>query len=350
MRNPMQTSMTLILAKHGLPSAIVEALHLQAKQAPPPSPWMGEGGDGGEKFDDPTPTSVLPRQRGRNVCCGLLLLVLVVLFLGGCGQRAPAPTAEVVVVSRPAIPADPGDAAWQDVPVHASPLLLQDMVEPRLLTASTGGVHVRAITDGTRVAFRIDWKDGTKDDLPGAARFSDAVAVQLPTTAGADAPAPQMGEKGRPVEVTFWRAAWQATVDGRPDSIAELYPGASVDHYPFDAASLEKGSKVQQEMAARYAPALALGNRMAGPRERPVEDLVAEGPGTLTTAKATDSNGRGRRTETGWSVVISRKLPQGLEPGKRSQVAFAVWEGSHQEAGARKMRTGWIPIVVEAKK
>jgi DMSO reductase family type II enzyme heme b subunit len=255
-----------------------------------------------------------------------------------------------VVVSRPAIPADPGDAAWQDAPVHASPLLVQDMVEPRLLTASTGGVHVRAVTDGTRVAFRIDWTDGTRDDLPGAGRLTDAVAVQLPTTVSADAPAPQMGEKGRPVEITFWRAAWQATVDGRKDTIAELYPGASVDHYPFEAAALEKGSKAQQEMAARYAPALALGNRMAGPRERPVEDLIAEGPGTLTTAKATDSNGRGRRTETGWSVVISRKLPQGLEPGKRSQVAFAVWEGSHQEAGARKMRTGWIPIVVEAKK
>jgi hypothetical protein len=123
-----------------------------------------------------------------------------------------------------------------------------------------------------------------------------------------------------------------------------------VDHYPFEAPSLEKGSKVQREMAARYAPALALGNRMAGPRERPVEDLIAEGPGTVTTARSTDSNGRGQRTETGWSVVISRKLPQGMSPGRRSQVAFAVWEGTHQEAGARKMRTGWVPIVVEAKK
>lgn len=61
MRNRMQTSMTLNLAKHGLPSAIVETLHLQAKQAPPPSPWMGEGGDGGERFADVTPTCVLPR-------------------------------------------------------------------------------------------------------------------------------------------------------------------------------------------------------------------------------------------------------------------------------------------------
>lgn len=281
---------------------------------------------------------------------GLAHLLLAVLVLAACGQKPPATTAEVVVVSQPAIPSDPTDGAWQNVPVHASALMLQDMVEPRLLKASTAEVRVRAITDGTRIAFRIDWTDATKDDLPGAARFSDAVAVQLPATVAADAPAPQMGEKGRAVEITFWRAAWQATVDGRKESITELYPGASVDHYPFEAASLEKGSAAQREMAARYAPALALGNRMAGPRERPVEDLIAEGPGTVTTARSTDSTGRGQRTETGWSVVISRKLPQGMSPGKRSQVAFAVWEGAHQEAGARKMRTGWVPIVVEAKK
>jgi hypothetical protein len=269
--------------------------------------------------------------------------------LVACGQKPPMPTAEVVVASRPALPSDPGDAAWQSAPVHVSPLMLQDMVEPRLLKPSTAEVRVRAITDGTRIAFRLDWNDSTKDDLPGAARFSDAVAVQLPTVMAADAPAPQMGEKGRPVEITFWRASWQATVDGRKDSIAELYPGATVDHYPFEAASLEKGSPAQREMAARYAPALALGNRMGGPRERPVEDLIAEGPGTLTAAKAAESNGRGQRTETGWSVVITRRLPQGLTPGKRSQVAFAVWEGARQEAGARKMRTGWVPILVEAK-
>jgi hypothetical protein len=139
-------------------------------------------------------------------------------------------------------------------------------------------------------------------------------------------------------------------VDGRGQSITDLYPGATVDHYPFEAASLEKGSSAQREMAARYAPALALGNRMAGPRERPVEDLIAEGPGTLTPATAAGSDGRGQRTADGWSVVISRKLPQALAPGKRSQVAFAIWEGSHQEAGARKMRTGWVPMVIEAKK
>jgi hypothetical protein len=267
-----------------------------------------------------------------------------------CQKAPPTSTAEVAVVGRASVPSDPNDAAWQDVPVHLAALLPQDLMEPRLLKPTTAEVRVRAITDGTRIALRLDWADSTKSDLPGPDRFSDACAVQFPAKVTAEMAAPQMGEKGKPVEITFWRAAWQATVDGRGDTIKDLYPGATVDHYPFQAAPLEKDPQAQREMEARYSPARALGNRMAGPRERPVEDLIAEGPGTLAPAPTAASAGRGRRTESGWSVLISRNLPEGLGPGKRSQVAFAVWEGSHDEAGSRKMRTGWIPIVVEAKR
>jgi hypothetical protein len=279
-----------------------------------------------------------------------LLLILAALVLAACQKAPPTSTAEVLVVSRPSLPSGPTDAVWNDVPVHVAPLILQDMVEPRLLKPSTADVRVRAITDGTRLALRLEWTDSTKDDLPGPAHFSDACAVQFLAKAAAEIPAPQMGEQGKPVEITFWRASWQATVDGRGDTIKDLYPNAAVDHYPYQAASLDQGSPAQREMEARYAPARALGNRMSGPRERPVEDLVAAGPGTVTPARSAGSDGRGRRTKDGWSVLISRPLPDGLAPGKRSQVAFGVWEGSQQEGGSRKMRTGWIPIVVEAKK
>jgi hypothetical protein len=279
-----------------------------------------------------------------------LLILLAILVPMACQKAPPTSTAEVMVVSRASLPSDPSDGVWNDAPVHVAPLILQDMVEPRLLKPSTSEVRVRAITDGTRIVLRLDWTDPTKDDLPGAARFSDACAVQFPAKAAAEMPAPQMGEQGKPVEIAFWRASWQATVDGRGDTIKDLYPGATVDHYPFQASPLDKGSQPQREMEARYAPARALGNRMAGPRERPVEDLIAEGPGTLSAVPPAGSDGRGRRTSDGWSVQISRRLPEGLVPGQRSQVAFAVWEGAQQEAGSRKMRTGWIPIVVEGKK
>jgi hypothetical protein len=267
----------------------------------------------------------------------------------GCRKAVPPPVTEVRAISSTAIPADPADVAWRNAPEYVAKLLLQDIVEPRLVKLSTELVRVRAIRNGSEVAFRLEWADATENSLPGAARFSDACAIQVPAKIEPTVPAPQMGERNRPVEITYWCAAWQATVDGRGDSIKDIYPNASVDHYPFEAKSLEKGSPAQREMALRYAPARALGNTMAGPRHSPVQDLIAEGPGTIIPATTPGSNGRGTREADGWAVVIVRRLPTGLSPAAPSQIAFAVWDGAGEEIGSRKMRTAWIPLVFEEK-
>lgn len=89
---------------------------------------------------------------------------------------------------------------------------------------------------------------------------------------------------------------------------------------------------------------------MAGPRAVPVQDLVAEGPGTLRPAEKTVSTGSGKHAQEGWTVILIRPLPNGVQPGGRTQVAFAVWEGSRQEVGSRKMRTGWIPLSLGSAK
>jgi len=284
--------------------------------------------------------------------CGITapLLTFLALVLPPPAEAAQPTSAEVIAVRRAALPANPDDPAWRQAPVYTAALILQDMVEPRLLQPGTDKVNVRAITDGTQVAFQLEWVDTTKDDLPGLGKYSDGCAVQLPASTQPDVPAPQMGEIGRPVEITYWRAFWQGAVDGREDSIKALYPNASVDHYPFEAASLEPGSEAQQAMAKRYAPARALNNPMAGPRPRPVEDLIADGPGSVRPAEKTQSNGRGNWTPQKWTVVLSRPVPKGVEPGSRTQVAFAVWQGSHLESGARKMRSVWIPLLIEKGK
>jgi DMSO reductase family type II enzyme heme b subunit len=274
------------------------------------------------------------------------LALLVLAAAAACnGAHEPVAT-EVVAVRHAPLPTDPGDRAWTHARPFPAPLVPQDMVEPRLVTPSTRQVTVRALSDGTRVAFRLDWADGTRDDRPATGSFADGCAVQLPARVEPDVPAPQMGEPGRPVEVAYWRASWQAVVDGRPDTIAAIHPNAVVDHYPFEAAALEPGSPDQRAMAARYAPARALGNDMAGPRTQPLQDLVAEGPGTLRPGPA-HSEGHGMRTADGWSVVLARPLPEGMAPGRRGQIAFAVWDGANQEAGARKMRSVWIPFTLE---
>lgn len=280
-------------------------------------------------------------------CLALCCIPAVLLAAAGCAGPPAAPATEVVAVRIDRLPEDPADPAWSGAPAYRAELILQDLVEPRLLEPSTPSVLVRALTDGSRVAFRLEWDDATRDEVPDVARFSDACAVQLPHTTEADVPDPQMGNPGRPVEITLWRASWQAWVDGRQDDIHAIYPNAAIDHYPFQAASLEPGSDAQRQMELRYAPARRLGNRMEGPRERPVEDLVAEGPGTLSAAGEQVSAGRGARSETGWRVVIVRPLPERLGPGARSEIAFAVWNGATQEVGARKMRSAWIPLLVE---
>jgi hypothetical protein len=224
-------------------------------------------------------------------------------------------------------------------------MIPQDLVEPRLMNPSTAEVKVRALTNGTEIAFRLEWLDENQSDTPGPARMVDACAVQIPQKIDKEPPDPQMGMMGKLVQVTYWRADWQAAVDGRGDTIRDLYPNAAIDHYPFEAKPLEPGSQAQKEMASRYAPARTLGNIRSGPRAQPVEDLIASGPGTLAPGPSLGSTGRGRHDKVGWSVVMRRPLPEGLAPGQRDQVAFAVWQGSQREAGSRKMRTGWIPLL-----
>jgi hypothetical protein len=291
----------------------------------------------------------------------LLFVLVFTSIAAGCSQcgAAPAPSPDVLAETRATLPTDPDDPMWRDLPVHVAPLLLQDLVEPRLMEPSTTQVRVSAVASGDKIAFRLEWDDAEPDDLPMAGHFADACAIQVPVELAADLPAPQMGEPDRTVEITYWRASWQAVVDGRGDSIRDIYPGATVDHYPFEAGSLgleddvdefavhEPGSADQVAMANRYAPARALGNTMAGPRTSPVEDLLAEGPGSLAPGPPTDSAGMGVRTDTGWAVVLSRRLPNGVQSTGRGQIAFAVWQGSNDESGARKMRTGWVPLVVE---
>ena len=273
-------------------------------------------------------------------------ILLILLLTAGC-RRVQTPTVEVNIAPVKEITLDPNAAVWNDVSLHVSKMIPQDLVDPRLMEPSTAEVQVKAITDGSQIAFRMEWLDATQNDVPGPKHFIDGCAVQLPAKADPNVPAPQMGETGKTVEISFWRADWQAIVEGRADAITSIYPNALIDHYPSEAKSLQGNPQALAEAASRYAPAAALGNRRTGPRDQPVEDLISEGPSTLSPAPAAISKGKGVKTKDGWAVVISRPLPNGLSAATPSQVAFAVWEASHTEVGARKMRTGWVPLIMK---
>jgi hypothetical protein len=273
----------------------------------------------------------------------------ILLLAAGC-KKAPAPTTEVVAISIAQLPANPADAAWEAVPEYVAKLIPQDLVEPRLAQPSTPEVRVQAMTNGTEIAFRLRWVDQDRKDTETPGQFVDACAVQVPTKLTPNPPAPQMGEAGSSVQIVYWRADWQAWVNGRADNIKSIYPNAEITHYPFQAKSLAPDSPEQKEMAKRFAPADAAGNRRQGPRQSPVESLMAEGPGTLTPNPSLAVKGNGVRTQDGWAVMIVRPLPDGLVPHVRTSVAFAVWQGANKEAGARKMRSGWAPLTIREKK
>lgn len=285
----------------------------------------------------------------RNVKQMIFLALLLSLVSAGC-KKTPVESTEVLAVPVAQLPSGPGDRAWDNAPEYLAKLIPQDLVEPRLTQASTPEVRVQAVTNGSEIAFRLRWMDPEQNDVEQPGKFVDACAVQVPSKLLPNPPAPQMGELGGAVQIVYWRADWQAWVNGRGDTIKDIYPNAEVTHYPFQAASLPKDSPEQQEMAQRYAPAAAVGNRRQGPRPSPVESLIAEGPGTLAPNPAIAVKGKGERTKEGWSVMMVRPLPDGLAPKARTSIAFAVWQGANNEAGARKMRSGWAPLSVQEKK
>src|SRR5262245_19261852 len=91
------------------------------------------------------------------------------------------------------VPADdPSSKTWDDAPETVVPLAAQQMAPPVLPSAGLLELRASALHDGETIAFRIRWDDELVDDLDAVHRFHDAVAVMLPTAAGAP-PAITMG-------------------------------------------------------------------------------------------------------------------------------------------------------------
>mgnify|MGYP006337453555 FL=1 len=146
------------------------------------------------------------------------LTILALLFTTSC-NKVQVPTAEVNVAQVKEITLDPNAAVWEAVSLHASKMILQDLVEPRLLEPSTSEILVKAISNGSEIAFRLEWLDESQSDLPGPKHFIDGCAVQLPSKVDPNVPAPQRGEDGKTVEISYWRAVGQAMLVGRADNV-----------------------------------------------------------------------------------------------------------------------------------
>jgi DMSO reductase family type II enzyme heme b subunit len=286
----------------------------------------------------------------------IILLTSLPALLSGCSRGPQIDMQQVAAkfVKGELPKGDPASALWNSATEHPAKLMVQDVTEPRLIEPGVELVRVRALHNGEWVVFRLEWDDPTEDLIPAPNRSCDAAAVQFPLAGGADLPDAAMGQVGKGVRIWYWKAVWQDDADraaaGKGDRVAALYPNAKIDHYPFEANPAER-----DEMAKRYAPAMAAGNPiLARPNAGPVQVLVAEGFGTTAVSGTQPSAGRGIWRKGGWTTTIARPLNGGpglgiLEAGQRSYVAFAVWDGAKRHTGSRKMRSGWIPLLLAAK-
>jgi len=239
---------------------------------------------------------------------------------------------------------DPHAEEWGEVAPFEVLIQPQQVATPTLAESSVGSLLVRSLHDGSQIAFHLEWGDEAKDELEAMARFRDAVAVQLPAAPGAP-PSVTMGAPDAPVHILHWKASWQADVDTGRKSVKDAFPNAFNDVVPEGLMG--------DEAARVFYPGIQAGNPLSQPeRGTPVEELVAEGFGSLTTQEEQRAVGRGIFADGRWRVVIAVPMQGGdgqatLEPGGRTSVAFAVWNGGAANRGARKQWGDWTPIEIE---
>ncbi|MCZ7582041.1 MAG: ethylbenzene dehydrogenase-related protein [Deltaproteobacteria bacterium] len=242
---------------------------------------------------------------------------------------------------------------WQDAPYLDVPVLKQNVASPQLAEASVASVRVQAVTDGDNVAWRLSWDDPTPDGVVDSGQFSDGVAIEFPIDLGA---IPMMGHRGAKVQILYWKAQWQKDLDVGFQDVQDLHPNYWADLYWFAEGEFPYPipQAFEDPRSLQWFIAHEAGNPMAVfSRTQPVEELVAEGFGTLTHQPESASRGKGVWTDGRWAVVITRPLKTSdpldhqFAADGPEQVAFAVWQGSDENVGGRKHWTNWIPFTVQ---
>jgi hypothetical protein len=271
--------------------------------------------------------------------CALRSLGFVILlaFLGSLVAHAQAVKLMAKFVNQELLP-DPTAQVWNEVQPVTIALRPQQIARPFGGGASKE-LSVQALHNGRLIAFLLEWADATKDqEAAQTDRFSDAVAVQFPVELEAN-PSPFMGDAQNAVNIWQWQAAWQRDIDeGGLADVDRTYPPYA-DEVPY-------GIYVARDV----------GNwRSQRDHKTPVENLIAQGFGTLTHQELQHVLGRGVWENGRWKVIFVRALHTGLmgdasfEAGQKSLVNFAVWDGSSNERGARKsVSLNWHELTLEA--
>lgn len=282
------------------------------------------------------------RMRGALVVTAAVAIGLVA---GGL-QLVPVSSQTITLVAARAPGAVAADAPWDPVWIRAPrqevPLSSQSIALP-FGGGSVTSLTARALQDGSSLYLLLEWADPEADDtVNGITEFADAAAVQFPSTVGSQPPF-TMGAPGQPVNIWQWKAVWQADIARGFATTRDRYPNTVVDSYPNADDPL-------------YKTALAAGNPLAQrDHDSPIENLVAEGFGTLTHAALQDVRGAGEWRDGRWRALFVRELAPAesdyasFELGSTTGVAFAVWEGAADDRNGQKSIAPFIDLTIGDK-
>lgn len=239
---------------------------------------------------------------------------------------------------------DPFAEAWEDAADYEATLQPQNITTPMLSQGSVSRVRIRALHDGTWVAFRLEWDDATDDHNVTTSTFSDAAAIQFPASRDGLG-SPMMGNEGAPVDIVYFRASWAAE-----DNMGELYPNMPPIYHPPEAAA---EGEARTAMEAAYRVAMSAHNpTVERPEGASVVAFSAAGFGSLSPGEGGFAvDGGGTHRDGHWYVILAREIGEGgtsvVAPGQRTSVAFAIWNGSNGEVGSRKNRSDWVDCEIE---
>jgi len=228
------------------------------------------------------------RNRTRQlVVAGLLIAAACLASSVVVAQGAPAEQRTIRVLSAPSANASsPQAAIWKKAP--AAHVALEPAFPGHgsiVGTPVTERLNVQAVRAGDRLFLRLAWSDRTANTIiKDTTDFVDGAAVQFPINSKEGTP-PFMGDPDNPVNIWYWNAS------GR------------------------------------------------------TENIVAHGFGSATRVPFEGLKSAVVRTDDGWAVVLTRSLRvkpdagvilsgKGIVP-----VAFATWDGEHQERDGLKAVT-----------
>ena len=265
-----------------------------------------------------------------------------------------------VVFSKPDVAAGP----WNDLIPKQVSLLPQNVTTPSKFQTSVESIDVRVVHNGSWIGVAVSWLDDAPDHMTATGVFSDAVAVGFPQ-GDPFSTSPLMGHPGI-VEINYWKALWQHDIDHGYQEVTDLYPYTVADEYvgyrsehlpdsnPASSAPIAEVMSTPEGLQG--LPAIAIGNPVSQlHRQTPVELLVAEGFGTLSTQKQQDARADAAFDDGRWTVVITRPLNTGdsadspLAVDSLTTINFAVWQGGEGDVSGRKNYATFTPLLIAAQ-